>query len=128
MNRLYWSTGSSTASVWVEGKWKVTFDNAKGGGIANLYNSTGTAMDQLSGCANSFFDIMYNGTLYLSSLAGGIAITEGPANLIVLSRPKNIKAEKIVPNELMFVDLWNLKEWYAKDFLKALRQKMGLEQ
>ncbi len=53
---------------------------------------------------------------------------EGPANLTVLSKPENFAAEKIVPNELLFVDLWNLKEWYAREFLKALRQKMGLEQ
>ncbi len=53
---------------------------------------------------------------------------EGPANLTVLLKPKNFTIEKIVPNELLFVDLWNLKEWYAKEFLKALKQKMGLEQ
>ncbi len=53
---------------------------------------------------------------------------EGPANLLVLLKPENFAAEKIVPNELMFVDFWNLKEWYAKEFLKALKQKMALEQ
>jgi DNA-binding Lrp family transcriptional regulator len=52
---------------------------------------------------------------------------EGPANLIVLKKEELLKEEKIVSNELMFVDLWNLKEWYAKEFLKALKQKMGLE-
>ena len=52
----------------------------------------------------------------------------GPPNLIVLGKPVNFGGEKIVPDELMFVDLWNLKEWYAKDFLKALKQKMELEQ
>jgi len=53
---------------------------------------------------------------------------DGPANLIVLSKPNNFSEEKIVPTELIFVDLWNLKEWYAKEFLNALKQKMGLEQ
>lgn len=53
---------------------------------------------------------------------------EGPANLIVLSKLESFSGEKIVSNELLFVDLWNLKEWYAKEFLKALKQKMGLEQ
>ena len=38
------------------------------------------------------------------------------------------KGKEILANELMFVDLWNLREWYAKEFVKALRQKMGLEQ
>jgi DNA-binding Lrp family transcriptional regulator len=51
----------------------------------------------------------------------------GPANIIVVSKPGNFTAEKIVPGELLFVDLWNLKEWYAKEFLLALKQKMGLE-
>ncbi|HLC36407.1 MAG TPA: helix-turn-helix domain-containing protein [archaeon] len=52
----------------------------------------------------------------------------GPANFFVLSKPENFAEEKIASNELMFVDLWNLKEWYAKEFLKALKQKMELEQ
>jgi hypothetical protein len=51
----------------------------------------------------------------------------GPANLMVLSKPENLEMEKIAPNELMFVDLWNLREWYAREFLNALRQKMGAE-
>ena len=25
----------------------------------------------------------------------------------------------------IFVDLWNLKEWYAKDFLKAMEKKIN---
>jgi len=25
----------------------------------------------------------------------------------------------------IFVDLWNLKEWYAKDFLKAMEAKLN---
>ena len=53
---------------------------------------------------------------------------DGPSNLIVLDMPRNIIGEKIVPDELMFVDLWNLKEWYAKEFVNALREKMGVEQ
>lgn len=52
----------------------------------------------------------------------------GPANIIVLRKETMFKEKKIVSNELLFVDLWNLKEWYAKEFLKALKQKMGLEQ
>lgn len=51
----------------------------------------------------------------------------GPANLIALSKPENFLEEKIVSNELLFVDLWNLKEWYAKEFLKELKKKMELE-
>ncbi len=52
---------------------------------------------------------------------------DGPANLIVLAKPPVLESIKIVPNELLFVDLWNLKEWYAKEFIQALRRRMGLE-
>lgn len=52
----------------------------------------------------------------------------GPPNMIVLAKPTRLEGEKIVPNELLFVDLWNLKEWYAREFLNALRQKMGVGQ
>ncbi len=51
----------------------------------------------------------------------------GPPNLIVLKKTEKFREQKIVPDELLFVDLWNLKEWYAKEFLNALKQKMGLE-
>ncbi|MDP2951074.1 MAG: winged helix-turn-helix domain-containing protein [bacterium] len=50
---------------------------------------------------------------------------KGNFNLIVL------KADKwlcdfgfTTPNCQTFVDLWNLPEWYAKDFLKELKDKM----
>ncbi len=53
---------------------------------------------------------------------------DGPSNLVALLKPKNFTVDKIVPDELMFVDLWNLKEWYAKEFLNALKQKIGVFQ
>ncbi len=42
-------------------------------------------------------------------------------NVFVLKREF---ADKEMPLAQMFVDLWNLKEWYAKDFLKALEGKL----
>ena len=33
-------------------------------------------------------------------------------------------ADNEMPLAQMFVDLWNLKEWYAKDFVKALEEKL----
>ncbi|MDO8537962.1 MAG: winged helix-turn-helix transcriptional regulator [archaeon] len=63
----------------------------------------------------------------LSELKKRFALQDGPANFIVLRKNKVLEKEEIVPNELMFVDLWNLKEWYAKEFLKELKNKMGLE-
>ncbi|MBI2176502.1 hypothetical protein HYU40_04140 [Candidatus Woesearchaeota archaeon] len=34
-------------------------------------------------------------------------------------------ADNKMPLANIFVDLWNLKEWYARDFLKALEGKLG---
>lgn len=43
-------------------------------------------------------------------------------NLFVLKKDKNIK-EVTLAN--IFVDLWNLKEWYAKDFLTSMEEKLN---
>lgn len=46
-------------------------------------------------------------------------------NLIVLKADSWLaKLGKITPDVQTYVDLWNLSEWYAKDFLKALKEKM----
>jgi len=42
-------------------------------------------------------------------------------NLFVLKRDDNMREITIAQ---IFVDLWNLKEWYAKEFLKALEVKL----
>ena len=47
-------------------------------------------------------------------------------NLFILREDNTIsKYGKIVTLGNLFVDLWNIKEWYAKDFLKALEVKIG---
>jgi predicted transcriptional regulator len=43
-------------------------------------------------------------------------------NLFVLKKDTNMKQVTLA---LIFVDLWNLKEWYAKDFLKAMESKLN---
>ncbi|MEW6407942.1 MAG: hypothetical protein AB1465_04595 [Patescibacteria group bacterium] len=46
-------------------------------------------------------------------------------NLIVLQADKFLKNYgSITPLAQLFVDLWNLPEWYAKDFLNVLREKI----
>jgi len=46
-------------------------------------------------------------------------------NLIVLSFDEHLpKFGSIAPLPQIFVDLWNLKSWYAKDFLKELEGRM----
>jgi len=45
-------------------------------------------------------------------------------NIFVLKKDKNIdKYGKIATNANIFIDLWNLSEWYAQEFLKAMEQK-----
>ena len=45
-------------------------------------------------------------------------------NLFILKKDRNMKNMTLA---LMFVDLWNLKEWYARDFLKALEKRIFSE-
>ena len=58
----------------------------------------------------------------------------GPPNLIVL-KPDSILESLIYDNRLkhssvcaaqLFVDLWNLKAWYAKDYIDALSKRLGI--
>lgn len=42
-------------------------------------------------------------------------------NLFILKKDINLKKMTLAQ---LFVDLWNLKEWYARDFLKALEVKL----
>jgi len=51
---------------------------------------------------------------------------KGISNLFVVN-PDPFLADfgKATPPVQMYVDLWNLREWYAKDFLRALREKFN---
>jgi len=50
---------------------------------------------------------------------------KGYQNLIVLKSDPWLKNfGKLTPDCQTFVDLWNLPEWYAKDFLNALKEKI----
>jgi hypothetical protein len=52
---------------------------------------------------------------------------KGYENLIVLEKdPYLPKYGKIISSVQIFVDLWNLSEWYAKDFLNNLKEKLNL--
>ncbi len=44
--------------------------------------------------------------------------TKGPPNLFVL------KKETIVNDALIFADLWNLKEWYAREFTREMHDRI----
>jgi hypothetical protein len=50
---------------------------------------------------------------------------KGYENLIVLKPDKFLKNfGKIVPLPQLYVDLWNLPEWYARDFFNALKKRL----
>lgn len=51
----------------------------------------------------------------------------GQANLFALSADselKKISAKGITPVPQIFVDIWNTSDWYAKDFIQAIREKI----
>ena len=53
---------------------------------------------------------------------------KGPANLIVLKIDKHLTSvseNSLAPIAQMFVDLWNLRTWYAKDFVNALEKRIS---
>ena len=49
----------------------------------------------------------------------------GEPNLFVLKSDRRLKAFGLIaPESQIFCDLWNLKDWYAKDFLKSLKERI----
>jgi hypothetical protein len=51
---------------------------------------------------------------------------KGSVNLIVLEADGQLGSfGRDLPLSQLFVDLWNLPDWFAKDYLNALRRKMG---
>ena len=51
-------------------------------------------------------------------------MTETNPNLFILKKDKALELYDIIPTAQIFVDLWNLREWYAKEFINALEKKM----
>jgi predicted transcriptional regulator len=71
---------------------------------------------------------VYSGEEALEEIKARFPETEGPANLFILRTDSNLTAlstGNIAPLCQLYVDLWNLREWYAKDFLKALERRFG---
>ncbi len=48
----------------------------------------------------------------------------GKANLFALKKDSLLDLYKKIPLAQIFADLWNLKEWYAKDFIDAFEKKL----
>lgn len=63
----------------------------------------------------------------LSEIKKRFISQKGTPNLFVLKADPMLKNYgELTPDVQTFVDLWNLPQWYAKDFLNELRKKMRL--
>ena len=52
--------------------------------------------------------------------------SEKNPNLFILKKDQALSSCKNIPNAQIFVDLWNLKEWYSKEFINALEKRIGI--
>ena len=51
---------------------------------------------------------------------------KGISNLFILAMPQVMETgSKITTLPLTFVDIWNLPDWYSRDFTKALEERMN---
>ena len=50
--------------------------------------------------------------------------SKGPPNIFVLEKDEYMPSGNIAPIPQIYVDLWNLKEWYAKEYLDALEGRL----
>ncbi|MBI2105481.1 HTH domain-containing protein [Candidatus Woesearchaeota archaeon] len=55
-----------------------------------------------------------------------IKTSEKNPNLFILKKDDFLPDYKSLPISQLYVDLWNLKEWYSKEFLDALEKRMGI--
>ena len=50
---------------------------------------------------------------------------KGAPNVFILEADEGLAAYGgVIPDSQLFADLWNLSDWYAGDFLKAVKQKI----
>lgn len=79
--------------------------------------------------ASTDYDVVYvySDPGLLPEIKKRFPLTKGQSNLIVLkSDPLLKKYGAVTPDVQTFVDLWNLPQWYAKDFLNDLRIKLNI--
>jgi hypothetical protein len=55
---------------------------------------------------------------------GKFKTNERNPNLFVLKKDTQLDMYKRIPVSQVYVDLWNLRQWYAKDFLDAIEEKI----
>ncbi len=68
---------------------------------------------------------IYADAIGLSEVKKRFPKQNGRANLFVLKSDSGLRSYgQLSPTAQIFCDLWNLKDWYAKDFLRALKEKI----
>lgn len=78
----------------------------------------------LLGGAPADYDKVYLYASDISELEARFPKLKGVSNLFVLKADPFLSGfGKITPLSQTYVDLWNLKDWFAKDFLNALEEK-----
>jgi DNA-binding transcriptional MocR family regulator len=60
----------------------------------------------------------------LGEIKSRFPLKKGPANIIVLEKDPYMSDKPIIAVSQLYVDLWNIREWYAKDFLDALEKRL----
>lgn len=55
-----------------------------------------------------------------------IKYSEINPNLFILKKDNSMGLYSSIPTAQIFVDLWNLSEWYAKEFINSLNNKIGI--
>lgn len=71
------------------------------------------------------YDKIYVYTQDLDQIKKRFPPKKGYENLLVLKPDKFLKNYGLIlPLAQIYVDFWNLKEWYAHDFLEALKKKI----
>lgn len=88
-----------------------------------------SAYRQRHGHAPADYDVVYvySDHEHLTELKRRFPPVKGNANLFVLAAdPRLASYGGTTPDVQTFVDLWNVPQWYAKDFLTALRKKLNL--
>lgn len=71
------------------------------------------------------YEKVYVYTSDLDKIKKRFSPQKGRDNLVVFKADEFLERYgSIVPLAQIYVDLWNLKEWYAKDFLDALKLKI----
>ncbi len=56
----------------------------------------------------------------------GFKTGEKNPNLFILKKDSLFDLYKQLPISQLFVDFWNLKEWYAKEFINALEKRINI--